>query len=428
LLRTRPERRACKQLLRMSSMTRAALQAPPSVHAIGAAQLVAWGATFYAIPPLLPRIVGDLDASMPVLSGAMTVGLVLNALASLAVAGWIHRHGARIPMTTGSIIATAALVVLAASTSSTTAAIGLALLGAAQAALLYEPAFAAVSTQSADPVARTRAIQVITFWGGWAALWALPLASFLGGAIGWRATLLLLSALLAAHTIRVHARLPAPVFRRPQHASTKAPSISRGLAAAFALGAFATTAIVVNGLIMLGARGVSIEAASIVFALLAPLQVFGRLWFLRREGRLARHDGSLPFVLVGAGIVALLAAPRLSALALFIALFGAGAGLLTTVRASVVVLHVPPEHVARHLGAYSFVTSVARALAPAASGWLYLATGLETALMLFSAMALVAAVLVWHATACACATIPRERCSSWLTSDALACAPHSETH
>ena len=28
----------------------------PSAHAIGAAQLVAWGVTFYAIPPILPRI------------------------------------------------------------------------------------------------------------------------------------------------------------------------------------------------------------------------------------------------------------------------------------------------------------------------------------------------------------------------------------
>src|SRR5688572_32014596 len=92
-------------------------QPAPSVHAIGAAQLVAWGATFYAIPPLLPRVSRDLSLSMSALSVAMTVGLVLNAVASLVVARWIQRRGARAPMTLGSIVAACALGLLATSTT-----------------------------------------------------------------------------------------------------------------------------------------------------------------------------------------------------------------------------------------------------------------------------------------------------------------------
>jgi hypothetical protein len=401
-----------------------ALQRAPSVHAIGAAQLVAWGATFYAIPPLLPRISADLAVPMSALSVAMTVGLVLNALASLAVAAWIQRSGARTPMVMGSIVASVALLVLASSSSEVIASGGLALLGAAHAALLYEPAFAAVSSHTADPVARTRAIQVITFWGGWAALWAVPAASLLGDWLGWRVTLLVMSALLAAHTIRVHARLPAPLVRRAETTGERPPAISTGLAIAFALGAFATTAVVVNGLLLLSARTVSLASASIVFALLAPLQVFGRVWFMRRKGQLGRHDGSIPFVLVAAGVVALLAAPHVYALALFVLLFGSGTGLLTTIRAAVVVARVPPEHAARQLGAYCFITSVARAFAPAASSWIYFAVGYELALVVFAAVALVAAALVWHATSCMCASVPRAACSSWLTSGGLSCASH----
>lgn len=420
MLRTGTTDRIANQLLCLTMMSTSGRG--PSAHAIGAAQLVAWGVTFYAIPPLLPLISGGLDIPMSTLSVAMTVGFVLNAFASLAVARWIHHKGARTPMVVGSITATLALVVLATSQVPAIALAAIAVLGAAHAALLYEPAFAAVSTQTDDPIARTRAIQVITFWGGWAALWALPTASLFGSWIGWRWTLLALAALLAAHTIRVHASLPPPlVVRRHRHA-TIPPPISIALAAAFALGAFATTALVVNGLLLLADRAVPVATASIVFASLAPFQVFGRVWFMRRGGQLGRHDGSLPFVLVGAGVLALLAAPRFVALAVFVVLFGAGAGLLTTMRAAVVVARLAPEHAALQLGTYSFVASIARAFAPAASSWIYICVGYEQGLVTFAAMALVAGALVWRATACACPHQPRTTCSSWLENGGVSCA------
>jgi MFS family permease len=366
----------------------------PSAHALGVAQLIAWGATFYAIPPLLPQVSSELDVPMSTLSLAMTVGLVLNAFASLAVARWIHRKGARTPMVAGSVAATSALLVLATSQTPAITLAAIAMLGAAHAALLYEPAFAAVSTQTGDPIARTRAIQVITFWGGWAALWAVPTASLLGTWIGWRWTLLALAVLLAAYTIRIHAALPPPVIHRRHRRSTTPPSISIALTAAFALGAFATTAMVVNGFVLLADRAIPVATASIVFASLAPFQVFGRVWLMRRGGELARYDGSLPFVFVGTGVLALLAAPQLAALAIFVVLFGAGAGLLTTMRAAVVT-QLAPEQAALQLGTYSFVASIARAFAPAASSWIYGRVGYEHALITFAGMAFLAGALVW---------------------------------
>lgn len=395
----------------------------PSAHAIGAAQLIAWGVTFYAIPPLLPQVSRALDASMSALAIAMTVGLVLNAFASLAVARWIDREGARGPMVAGSVLATAALLVLATSHAKASAYIAIAALGAAHAALLYEPAFAAVSTQTSDPIARTRAIQVITFWGGWAALWALPTASLLGTWIGWRWTLVALAALLAAHTIRVHAALPPPRVGRRHAPTTRPPPISVALAAAFALGAFAATAMAVNGLLLLADRAIPVATASIVFASLAPFQVLGRAWFMR-GGRLARRDGARPFVLIGAGVLALLAAPGCAALAAFVVLFGAGAGLLTTMRAAVVVARLAPEHAAVQLGTYGFVASIARALAPAGSSGIYVCLGYELALFVFAAMAFVAAALVWRATGCVCPDQPRGACASWLENGGVSCAPY----
>jgi predicted MFS family arabinose efflux permease len=393
VLCARTRRGGDRELLRLTAMARRATS--PSVHAIGAAQLVAWGATYYAIPPLLPRISADLSVATSTLAIGMTVGLVIHALAALAVARWIQRRGARVPMLVGSSVATCALVLLASSPAPAVAVIALAILGTSQAALLYEPAFAAVAAQSATAVERTRAVQVITFWGGWAAAWALPSSSLLAGSIGWRATLFVLAALLAAVTLRVHAKLPPPAVRRSATTSLRGPAISLRLAAAFALGSFATTAIVVNGVLLLVERRVSIDTASVVLALLAPLQIAGRVWFMRRHGRLARHDGLIPFVLAGAGMLALLAAPSVLALAAFVVLFGAGTGLVTTIRAALVISRVPAEHVAGHLAAYSLLTNLARAFAPAGSIGLHLSVGYELALVTFALLAITAAALVW---------------------------------
>lgn len=176
--------------------------------------------------------------------------------------------------------------------------------------------------------------------------------------IGWRWTLLALSALLAAYTIRVHAALPAPLVTRRQSHRLAPPPISLALATAFALGSFATTAMVINGLLLLADRGISIATASLVFAALTPFQVIARLLMMRRRGHLARQDSSLPLVLVGAGVLALLGAPQLVALALFVVLFGAGAGMFTTMRAAVVVARLAPEHAAIQLGTYNFVACI----------------------------------------------------------------------
>lgn len=362
---------------------------PPSPHALGAAQLVAWGTTFYVIPPLLPRLRDALDVSLSTLGAAMTVGLLVNAAVSLAVGARIRRCGARMPMTAATLVAAAALVLIAASPHPALACVGLVVLGGAHAGLLYDAAFAAVATQRMTAAARQRAIHVITFWGGWAGLWALPATSLLDGLVGWRATLVGMAALLLATTLRVHARIPQPT-RCLAPARHAAPAISVRLALAFALGAVAATAISIHGIALVSTRGVPLETAALVFALLAPLQILGRVWLMWRP---SAHV-AVPFALVGGGIVALAAAPHPLALALFVICFGMGAGLLTTIRAAIVLATVKPEHAVAHLAAYGTLASVARAFAPLVASWLCAATSYALTLVVLAALSAGAAVLV----------------------------------
>lgn len=368
----------------------------PSAHAIGAAQLVAWGATFYALPPLLPEIMRDVGLSAASLSWAMTAGLVSSALGSVAVGAWIHRRGARAPMVVGTVVATLALVGMAASPSGAGVLAGLAILGTTSAMLLYEPAFAAVASRASDPSVRVHSIQIVTFWGGWAALWSIPAATMLAATWGWRAALVVLAVILVAETLPVHRRMPGRGSRghAPARDVRCTTVVARRLASGFALGACATGIIVVHGIMFLADRGVDIGTASIAFAMMAPVQIGARVWFLRRRGRLTAADGALPFVLVAAGLLAMLEAPASAALVLFSALFGGGAGLLTTIRAGLVATLVPPDQIARELGAMSFVVGLARAGAPVIGATSYSVLGFHGSVIVTVVLVLAGAVLV----------------------------------
>jgi hypothetical protein len=330
----------------------------------------------------------------------MTAGLLLSALGSVAVGAWIRRAGARWPMVAGTLVATSALVAMACSPPGPWIMAPLALLGATGAALLYEPAFAAVGAARADPAQRSRAIQLVSFWGGWAALWSLPAATLLAARWGWRTALLALAAALVVATLPVHARLP----RSPAvPAADRARSTGGGcrpvgaswpfrLTLAFAVVGCSTGALAVHGVALLGERGVPAVTASLLFAAMAPVQVAGRAWLLRRT--IGRHEAMAPFVLVAGGLVALLAAPHDLALAFFVVLFGIGAGLSTSVRAALAAARIPVEHLATELGTMGLVLQLARAAAPTLGAVSHEVLGFRGAIGVALALAIVGGGLV----------------------------------
>lgn len=367
-------------------------QSMPSPHTIGAAQLVAWGVTFYAIPPLLPPIRRSVALSTTSLSLAMTAGLLLSAFGSVGVGAWIQRRGARAPMVLGTALATLALVGMALSPSPAGVLIGLTTLGATSAILLYEPAFAAVGAHTPDPVVRVRSIQIITFWGGWAGLAAVP-ATLLAKRWGWRAALVVLAAVLLVKTLPVHRRLPVLHATSPKERG-RTTRLPRRFALGFALITCATAAVLVHGVLFLIDHGVDSGTAAIAFASIAPVQVAARVWFLGRKGRLEPHDRLLPFALVGGGLVALLAAPKAPALLVFVLLFGAGTGLATTIRAALVATLVPAESLAVQLGEMNLVLSLARAAGPLVGALTYGSFGFRGAVLVVTALTLGGAALV----------------------------------
>src|SRR2546426_339250 len=107
-------------------------------------ETVSWGIIYYGFPVMLRPMEAELGFSRAEITGAFSAGLAVAALAGLPVGRWIDRRGARSLMTVGSILATA-LVVLWASSHTLLALYSVwILMGLAMAAVLYEPAFAAI--------------------------------------------------------------------------------------------------------------------------------------------------------------------------------------------------------------------------------------------------------------------------------------------
>lgn len=203
------------------------------VAALSITQTVGYGVLFYAFAVFLTPMQRDLHASASQVTGALTVALLIAAVAAVPVGRWLDRHGGRALMTTGSIAGT--LLVIA--WSSVHSLIGLYLvfagIGLVHAMVLYEPAFAVIVTWFRRR--RANALLAVTVVAGFASTIFMPLTGWLTDAYGWRHALLILAGLYAILTIPLHA-----LIRRPSEATPSPAGLSRsaGGRVAGAQGAF----------------------------------------------------------------------------------------------------------------------------------------------------------------------------------------------
>ncbi len=345
------------------------------VSALGVAQIVSWGTLFYSIAVLAPAIRADLGVGDVTLFGGFTAGLIVSGAASPWIGRRIDAFGGRTVLATGSVLASIALATLALAQGPLTLTVGWILAGAAMAATLYDPAFAALST-IAGPSYR-RAVTALTLFGGFASTVFWPLSQLLQQSIGWRGTfgcyaLLSLALCLPLHLLFV----PAGGHGGPRTASTRpsgaVPAESAGaycwLAAALALAALLAGGLSAHLIQLLTARGLTAAQAVAVGALIGPMQVAGRIVeyaFARRFRPIA--VGTFAFALLVASLAVFTRVDaRLGVAFAFAALYGWSNGVLTIVRGI-----VPAELFGRRdygtlLGRLAMPQLVARAIAPLA--------------------------------------------------------------
>jgi MFS family permease len=192
---------------------------PPELRrataALAITQLISWGVLYYAFAVVAPAMARQPGWGVTAVSGAFSVGLLVSGLSARAVAAMLGRLGPRVTMTAGSLLAIVATTLWASASSVAMLYAAWALIGAAMAATLYEPAIVVLALLDSGRMRRT--ITAVTVAGGLASTVFVPLTQYLVETLDWRAAVAVLGVSGGAVTAALHARyLPRHVSVQPE--------------------------------------------------------------------------------------------------------------------------------------------------------------------------------------------------------------------
>ena len=264
------------------------------VPAIGIAQIIAWGASFYLPAVLAKPTVADTGWPLPWVIGAFSLALLVSGLVSPRVGDVIEARGGRPVLATGAATIALGLVVMALAPNLALYVAAWAIVGAGMGAGLYDAAFAALGRLHG--LAARREITNLTLVAGFASTVSWPLAAVFVSEWGWRGACLAFAALLVAvavpfnllafprearRTVR-HAAAPTGEGDRPGSVDGAGRSavfspLFMLTAAAFTLSSVIASIVSVHLITLMEARGVALAAAVGFGALIGPAQVAARV-------------------------------------------------------------------------------------------------------------------------------------------------------
>ena len=163
-----------------------------AVWALGLAQLVSWGISFYFIGVFGDVIVEDLGWSRAAVFGGFSAALVTMGAISSLVGMAIDRVGGRPVLIAGSLLCSASLSILSISEATWSYYAAWIGLGLAMRCTLYDAAFATLVR--IEGASARRSITQITLLGGLAATCFWPLGHFLTETFNWRGATLIYAA------------------------------------------------------------------------------------------------------------------------------------------------------------------------------------------------------------------------------------------
>ena len=372
------------------------------VSAIGIAQILAWGSTYYLLSLLAGPIVTDTGWPLAWVFGALSVGLLVSGLISPRIGHLIDGHGGRPVLAASAVLMGVGLCGAGLAPTLPAFIAAWVVIGAGMGAGLYDPAFSALGRIYGE--AARPAITQVTLFGGFASTVCWPLTAILAETLGWRGACLTYAAI---HIVVV---LPLYLFGMPREArSTPAPNLAgaaprgslrpdqRGpfllLAAGFTLAYATMTVIAVQLPALLQAQGLTLAAAVGLGVLIGPSQVGGRILEMV-FGRKTHPIWSLvaSTALVAIGILALAGDGRLAAAGII--LYGMGSGIRSIARGTVPLAMFGQEGYAILMGRLALPTLLATAVAPLLGTWLLDGLGASGTLHVLLAASLVNAALV----------------------------------
>jgi MFS family permease len=363
-----------------------AVPAPPgfrlTVAWLSLGQILSWAALYYAFSSLVLPMQRELHWDKATMMGALTLGLGVWGATTFAVGSAIDRGHGRAVMSAGSLLAASGFVGWSCISQPWMLYAVWAVLGAAMAMTLYEPAFNVLTKRY--PLHYRQGITALTLVGGFASTLAFPAMAALIAWLGWRAALLVVAAVLGLGVAPLHlwvlrgpATAAAAHAEDPQddatlHQAMRTPAFWL-LALSFTCYSFATAALWAHAMPVFASKGLDELQATAVLVWIGPAQVLGRLLYAWVGSSVSlRVLGMAVLLGMPLSLVLLALSRQTLPLLLFALLFGLANGLVTIVRGALVPEYFGRSHIGRIGGAMSTVGLLARAAAPLISAWMLL--------------------------------------------------------
>ena len=374
------------------------------ITALGVAQILAWGTSFYFPAVFAEPIVKETGWSLGYVVGGTSLGLLVAGLISPQVGRVIDKHGGRPVLLASSLCYAAGLTGIGLAPALPVYLAAWAVLGLGMGSGLYDAVFAALGRMYGS--AARQPITNLTLFGGFASTICWPLSAFMIEHVGWRSACFI----YAAIHLCVSLPLQMAVVRRPvaaasddtareQSGARSGPRIPQEtlifalLALVLSLTAGIGSIVVVHMLIFLQANGVDFAVAVALGTLFGPAQVGARVverLFGDRYHPIWTMIGSCALMAVGL----LLLFGRFPLLVLVIVLYGAGYGVSWIGRGTLPLALFGPLRFPRLMGKLAFPSLIVQALAPSAGALMIEASGAHATVGALTAIALLNVVLI----------------------------------
>ncbi|WP_181705400.1 MFS transporter [Chthonobacter rhizosphaerae] len=360
------------------------------VTGLGIGQIASWGTLYYAYPLIGEAMGRDLGWSKSEVFGAATIGLLLAAVAAYPVGVAIDRGHGRVVMAGSSVAAAALFAAWSQVTDLVAFYVIVALLGALQSAVLYEPAFAVVARR-VGPLNARAGITSLTLWGGFASTVFVPVTQLLLDHLGWRGALMALAGVnlavcAAAYALVIDPAADAPLPpRRPDALPSRKGPLRLAmeipafwfLCVAFTAYAATFSAFTFHLYPLLVERGLATSDVVAAMMVIGPAQVLGRILIWRLAPRSpVRVIGATVVLAFPVALLVLWLAPTTLAVAVGVAgLYGLANGIMTIVRGMAIPEMLTREAYGALNGALAAPGTIAKALAPGAAAVLWQMSG-----------------------------------------------------
>lgn len=374
-----------------------------TVICLGAAQLIAWGTSYYLIGVFGEHIAGATGWSRSFTYGGFSIGLLVMGLASSWVGRAVERHGGVPVLASGSILNAAGCVILAHTHHPAAYCIAWIVLGLSMRLTLYDAAFAALARIGGAGARRSMA--QITLLGGLASTTFWPLGNALIELLGWRGALLAYATISLA-AIPLYFTLPTTRRSndRPEAATAAAAAASSGetdrvagwlYAAIMALVAFLNSAMSAHMIGILVGLGLGASTAVWVASLRGVGQTTARACDVVFGAGLSPLTLNLiaASLLVAGFIFIPVAGTGITQAILFALAFGAGNGLMSITRGTLPLVLIDPARYGSATGRLLVPSFILSATAPLAVGLLIEVYGPGAAIHLCLVMVLLVLAL-----------------------------------